>query len=68
LKPVIGRFLTSNWVAVPLLLIAGISLVLLFLKGRKVEALIGAGVLLIAARLIWRRRGDGDDQGMGRGR
>ena len=63
----IGRFLTSNWVAVPILVIAGISLVLLFLKGRRVEALIGAGVLKIAARLIW-RRSDGDDQGMGRGR
>jgi len=63
---VIGRILTSNWVAIPLLVIAGISLVLLFLKGRRTEALIGAGVLAIAAYLILRR--DKDDQGMGPGR
>jgi len=61
---VIRRILTSNWVAIPLLVIAGISLVLLFLKGRRIEALVGAGVLAIAAYLILRRDKD-DDQGMG---
>jgi len=63
---VIGRILTSNWVAIPLLVIAGISLALLFFKGRRTEALIGAGVLAIAAYLILGR--DKDDQGMGPGK
>ena len=58
----IGRILTSNWVAIPLLVVAGVSLVLLFLKGRPKEALIGGGVLAIAAYLIL-RRGRDDDQG-----
>jgi lipopolysaccharide export LptBFGC system permease protein LptF len=61
---VAGRFLTSNWIAVPILIIAGISLVLLFLKGRRTEALIGAGVLALAAYLIW-RGGNRDDEGLG---
>jgi membrane protein implicated in regulation of membrane protease activity len=59
---VIGRILTSNWVAIPLLVVAGISLVLLFLKGRTKEALIGGAVLALAAYLIL-RRGRDDDQG-----
>jgi hypothetical protein len=64
---VIGRILTSKWVAIPLLIIAAISLVLLFLKGRRTEAFIGAGVLAVAAYLIL-LGGHDDDGDMGRGR
>ncbi|MBI4964788.1 MAG: hypothetical protein HY913_16045 [Desulfomonile tiedjei] len=53
--------MTSNWVAIPLLVIAGISLALLYLKGRSTEALIGAVVLVVAAYLIL--LGGGDDGG-----
>ena len=61
----LGRIFTSNWVAIPLLIVAGISLALLFLRGRTTEALIGAGVLAVAAYLIMRggRSRDEDSEG-----
>lgn len=46
------RFLSSNWVAVPVLLLAAASLVLLYLKGRIREAYVGAGLLGLAVILI----------------
>jgi hypothetical protein len=50
----LGRIFTSNWVAIPLLIVAGVSLVLLYLRGRTTEAMIGAGMLAVAAYLIVR--------------
>lgn len=60
------RFLSSNWVAVPVLLLAAGSLVLLYLKGRVNEAYVGAGVLVLALILILvgrkkKDRGDKED-------
>lgn len=54
------RFLSSNWVAVPVLLLAVGSLVLLYLKGRINEAYAGAGVLGLALILVFigRRKKD----------
>jgi hypothetical protein len=48
----LGRILTSNWVAVPMLLIAGGSVGLLYHKGRIDEAYIGAGLVALAAVLV----------------
>jgi len=49
---VLLRILTSNWIAIPLLIVAGILLVLLYLGGMTTEASIGAGVLVISAYFI----------------
>jgi hypothetical protein len=61
----LGRIFTSNWVAIPLLIVAAISLVVLYLRGRTTEAMIGAGVLAVAAYLIVRgcRSRDDDSEG-----
>jgi hypothetical protein len=61
----LGRIFTSNWVAIPLLIVAGVSLVLLYLRGRTTEAMIGAGMLAVAAYLIVRggRSRDEDSEG-----
>lgn len=47
------RFLSSNWVAVPVLLLAAGSLVLLYLKGRKTEAYVGGALLGLSVLLIF---------------
>ena len=46
------RIVTSNWIAVPVLIVAALLLVLLYIRGMTTVALIGAGVLAIAAYLI----------------
>lgn len=54
------RILTSNWIAIPILVVAGILLALLHLRGMTTEALVGAGVLVLAAYLIFTGRRGGD--------
>ncbi len=49
-----GRILTSTAFALLVLVVAGISLVLLYFKGRTVEAAVGTGLLVVAAFLIYR--------------
>jgi hypothetical protein len=46
------RIVTSNWIAVPVLIVAALLLVLLYIRGMTTVALIGAGVLAVAAYLI----------------
>lgn len=48
----LGRIFTSNWFAIPVLLIAAGSLALLYLAGRTEEAIVGAVVLAVAALFI----------------
>ena len=56
------KILSSNWVAIPVCLIAGALLVVLYLKGRALEAKLGAGLLVIAlALIIWGRKGPDPD-------
>jgi hypothetical protein len=56
------KILSSNWVAIPVWLIAGALLVVLYLKGRALEAKLGAGLLVIAlALIIWGRIGSDPD-------
>lgn len=51
------KILSSNWVAIPVLAIACVSLVLLYLRGRTTEAKLGASLLLLAFLLIiWGRK------------
>ena len=47
-----GRILASTWFALLVLTVATGSVVLLYLKGRTLEAMVGAGLLIIAACLI----------------
>jgi hypothetical protein len=47
------KIIYSNWFAWLVLSLAGMSLVLLYLKGRTTESTIGAGVLAVAALLIF---------------
>jgi predicted tellurium resistance membrane protein TerC len=49
----IVRILTSNWFAVIVLAVAAFSLVLLHREGKTVEALVGAGLLVLAALLVY---------------
>jgi predicted tellurium resistance membrane protein TerC len=49
----IVRILTSNWFALIVLAVAAFSLVLLHREGRTVEALVGTGLLVVAALLIY---------------
>jgi O-antigen/teichoic acid export membrane protein len=46
------RILTSNWIAIPVLIVAAILLVALHISGMTTEALIGGAILVIAAYLI----------------
>ena len=46
------RILTSKWIAIPILVVAAVLLAALHLKGMTTEALVGAGVLVLAAYLI----------------
>jgi hypothetical protein len=50
----IGRILTSNWFALTVLAVAALSLILLHREGRTTEALVGAGLLALAALLVYR--------------
>jgi hypothetical protein len=58
----IARFLTSNWFAALVLLVAAASLVLLYESGKTSEAVLGAAILFLALVLILMgsRRGDRD--------
>lgn len=49
----LAKILTSNWIALPVLLVAAGSLVLLYVKGRTFEAMIGAALLAVAVILIF---------------
>jgi asparagine N-glycosylation enzyme membrane subunit Stt3 len=49
----LGKMLNSNWFAFLMLAVAAFSLVLLHYNGKTREALIGAGVLVVAAMLIF---------------
>ncbi len=56
------KIFSSNWVAIPIWLLACALLVVLYLKGRALEAKLGAGVLVMALILIiWGRRSAGPD-------
>ena len=46
------RFLTSNWFAALILIIAACSLVVLYMSGKTTEAVLGAGLLFLALVLI----------------
>lgn len=46
--------LTNTWFALIVLGLAVVSLVFLYLKGRTTESLCGAGLLILAAFLIYR--------------
>jgi hypothetical protein len=46
------KILASNWVAIPVLIGAALSLVLLHIAGRTWEVAVGAVLLLIATGLI----------------
>jgi hypothetical protein len=48
----IARFLTSNWFAAVVLLVAAASLVLLYESGKTTEAVLGAAILFLALVLI----------------
>jgi ABC-type Mn2+/Zn2+ transport system permease subunit len=58
----IARFLTSNWFAALVLLVAAASLVLLYESGKTTEAILGAAILFLALVLILigSRKGDRD--------
>ncbi|MGB6065743.1 MAG: hypothetical protein WBG50_13140 [Desulfomonilaceae bacterium] len=58
----IARFLTSNWFAALILIIAAGSLIMLYTSGRTTEAVLGAGLLFLALVLILMgvKKGDGD--------
>jgi membrane-bound ClpP family serine protease len=58
----IARFLTSNWFAALVLLVAAASLVLLYESGKTTEAILGAAILFLAFVLILMgsRKGDRD--------
>jgi hypothetical protein len=49
----IVRILTSNWFALIVLAVAACSLVLLYRTGQTVEAFVGAGLLVLAALLVF---------------
>lgn len=54
------RFLSSNWVAIPVLVLACLAVVVLYLRGLVMEAKIGGSLLGIALVLIlWGSRGTG---------
>ena len=58
----LNRFLSSNWVAIPVLVLACAAVVVLYLRGRVFEAKIGATLLGLAILLIvWGSRGSGTD-------
>jgi hypothetical protein len=62
----LGRLLSSNWVAVPAIIVAAASVGLLYSKGRILEAAVAAGALVLAVILIilgGRRRSDEDLKG-----
>lgn len=48
----LSKILTSSWFAFLVLVVAAIGLVLLYNKGRTSEAMLGAGLLAVAALLI----------------
>jgi len=48
----LGKILTSNWFAVPVILLAAVSVGLLYLTERTTEALCGAALLGVAIILI----------------
>lgn len=50
------RILASNWVAVPVLIAAALSLVFLYMTGRTWEVVVGAGILLVAVILVFMGR------------
>ena len=47
-----GRILGSTWFALLVLAVAAGSVVLLYFRGRVTEALVGAGLLVVATCLI----------------
>jgi hypothetical protein len=49
----IRSILTSNWLAVPIVLVAVAGLVLLYLKGHTLEAEVGAGLLVLSIILMF---------------
>lgn len=56
------RFLSSNWVAIPVLLLACAAVAVLYMRGRVLEAKIGGSLLGLALVLIlWGSRGTGTD-------
>ncbi len=58
----ITRFLTSNWFAALILVIAAGSLVVLYISGRTTEAVLGGALLFLALVLILMgvKKSDGD--------
>ncbi len=48
----IAKILTSNWFAALVLLVAAVSLILLYTHGKTTEAVLGAAVLFLALVLI----------------
>jgi len=54
------RIVTSIWIALPVLIAAAILLALLYTRGLTTEASIGAGVLAVAAYLIFTGGGKRD--------
>lgn len=48
----LGKILSSSWFALLVLIIAAVGLFLLYSKGRTTEAMVGAGLLALAAILI----------------
>ena len=54
------KLLSSNWVAIPVLMLACAAVVILYLHGRLFEAKIGASLLVLAFVLIlWGSRSAG---------
>jgi lipopolysaccharide export LptBFGC system permease protein LptF len=47
-----GKILSSTWFAVLVLIVAAVGLFLLYSKGRTSEAMVGGGLLALAAILI----------------
>jgi hypothetical protein len=45
---------TSNWVAVPVLIVAAVGVLMLYVKGRTHEAYVAGAVLALATYLIIR--------------
>ncbi len=61
------KILSSNWVAIPVLIAAACAVVYLYLRGRVFEAKIAGILLLVAAALVLfgsrSSRGSKDDKG-----
>lgn len=54
LGSLLSTIFTSTIFALLVLVVAGVSLAMLYLRGRTLEAAVGGGLLLVAAFLIYR--------------